>query len=155
MAGVGISAQLPKTATGTSAHSMLQVISAAQQRSVWNEISISFDGVTNSATPILVELVRNTTAGTWTTPGPTSPATVRKLNNSDQETVQTTCNMNASAEPSDASDIPWTELVHPQTGLTWQAPYGQEISLMGGTRMSIRVTAAAGVNCVARLKGQE
>lgn len=149
MAGVGISAQMPKTATGTSAKTLLQLVAATNQRVILNEISISFDGVTNSAVPILVELVRQTSAGTM------SALTVRKVSNSDQETLQTTAQQNATAEPTDAGDIPWTELVHPQTGLTWQAPYGQEIKVQGGTRIGIRVTAAAGVNAVCRLKGEE
>jgi hypothetical protein len=129
---------------------MLQIVAAAQVRALINEISISFDGVTNSATPILCDMMRQTSAGT------SSALAIRKTNNGDQETLQTSCIYNFTAEPTDDALTPlWAELIHPQTGLTWQAPYGQEIAVQGGTRLGLRVTAPAGVNCVMRMKGQE
>jgi hypothetical protein len=149
MAGVGFSIQTAKIATGTSAKTIAQLVASANVRAVVDELSISFDGTVNSGTPILVEAVRQTSAGTM------SAQTVRKTNNSDQETLNTTAQNTATAEPTDSGDVPWSELVHPQTGYTWQAPYGKEISVQGGTRLGIRVTAAAGVNCVVRIKGQE
>lgn len=149
MAGVGLILQTAKVPTGTSTKTIAQLAAAAQQRVLLDEISISFDGVSNSAVPILCELVRQTSAGTM------SAQTLRKLNTSDTETLQTTGQVNATAEPTDGGDVPWSELVHPQTGYTWQAPFGKEYVIPGGGRMGLRVTAAAGVNCVVRLKGTE
>ncbi len=149
MAGVLFAAQSPKIATGVAAKTILQLVAATNTRIKLKEWSISFDGTSNTATPLLVELVRQTSAGTMTA------LTLRKINNSDAETLQSTSQHTATAEPTDASDVPYTELIHPQTGYTWQAPFGGEIIVKGGERLGLRVTAAATVNAEARFVGEE
>src|SRR6202011_341028 len=144
MAGVNISIQTAKIATGNSAKTLLQLVAAAQQRVKVKEISISFDGVSNTGVPILVEVVRQTSAGTM------SAQTIRKWNNSDGETLQTTAQNTATAEPTDSGDVPVAEQVHPQQGFLWQARYADELIAKGGERLGIRVTAAVGVNAVVR-----
>jgi hypothetical protein len=49
----------------------------------------------------------------------------------------------------------FTEYVHPQQGYSWQAPYGREIKIGGSDRLGIEVTAAASVNAVCRMNGEE
>jgi hypothetical protein len=149
MAGVGILGQTPLITTGTSVHTLIQLLAASNQRVVVYEFSVSFNGTSNTATPIYVELIRQTSAGTM------SSLTLRKRNDSDQETIQTTGQYNATAEPTDSGDEPYAEQVQPQTGFLWQAPYGRELIIMGGQRQGLRVTAGASVSALARFAGEE
>jgi len=148
MAGVKAVAQTAAIATGTSKKTLVQIIAAANHRALVKEISISFDGVSNTAVPILVEVARQSDAGTM------SVLTPAKLNVDDSETLQTTATHTASAEPTEA-DVVMAENVHPQGGYTWQAPFGGEIVISGGDRLGVAVTADAGVNAVARIAFEE
>lgn len=113
------------------------------------EWSVSFEGTSNTATPIRVDVLRQTGAGTMTA------LTLRKRNTNDDETLQTTAQHTATVEPTDGGDVPYTELVHPQTGFSWMAPFGAEYIVPGGGRVGLRVTAAASVNSAARIGGEE
>lgn len=148
MAGVGFAAVTAEIATGTAAKTLAQVVAASNHRLLIKEISVSFQGTSNTAAPILVRVLRQTTAGT------TSALTPVKTNSADDETLQVTARHTATAEPT-ASDVLMTELVHPQTGYTWQAPFGGELVVPGGGRLGIEVTAAASVDAIARFIGVE
>ncbi len=148
MAGLGFSAVTAQINSTTSALTLLQVVAASNHRVLIKELSVSFEGVNNAHAPIQVDVLRQTTAGTM------SSLTIVKANNGDDETLQTTAQHTATAEPT-AGDVLMRELVHPQTGYTWQAPFGGEIVVPGGTRLGIRVTAANAVDAVARVRGEE
>lgn len=150
MSGVPFSARTNPIATGTSAKTLLQLIAASNHGVHIHEISISFAGTSNTAAPIRVDVLRQSDAGTMGT----SASTIVKDPDDTDETLQTTRADSASAEPS-AGDILMTEYVHPQTGYTWQAPFGKPIKIGGGDRLGIRVTAAADVNAVCRVRGEE
>lgn len=150
MAGVPFRARTNPIATGTSAKTILQLV-AASNHGVWvNEWSISFAGTSNTAAPIRVDIVRQTDAGTMGT----SASTIVKDPDDTDETLQTTRQDTSSSEPT-TTDILQTEYVHPQTGLTWQAPSTGRIKIGGGDRLGVRVTAAADVNCVVSMRGEE
>ena len=148
MAGVGFKAVTGEIATGTSAKTLLQILAPANQRLKVKEWSISFTGVSNTGVPIKVDVLRQTTAGTMTSLTPVQG------NNSDSETLQVTAQHTATVEPT-AGDVLFSEEVHPQYGYTWQAPFGDEIPVKGGSRLAIRVTAAASVSAIARFVGEE
>ena len=148
MAGVKWAAVTGEVVTGTSLKTILQVKAAAGTRIVVKEWSISFIGTSNTAQPIKVDVMRQTTAGTMTSLTPV------KVNSSDDETLTTTAQHTATVEPT-ASDIIFSEEVHPQSGYTWQAPFGEEIIVPNAGRLAIVVTAAASTSCVARFKGEE
>ena len=150
MAGLLCIAQPGAIATGTSVKTLIQLLAATNQRCKIKEVSISFDGVSNTATPIKVELVTQTSAGTLT-----NTTTVRKADNSAAETVQTTCKDTATSEPTDSGDVKMAEFVHPQTGFIWQAPFGGELEIKGAERLGLRVTAGASVNALARIVFEE
>lgn len=150
MAKLGIIAQPAKISTGTAVKTLLQLTAPTNQKVAIKEISISFDGVSNTATPILVEVVRQTSAGTIT-----NTTTLRKIDPDMQETIQTACKDTATAEPTDSGDVPMQELVHPQTGFLWQAPFGGELMINGGGRLGIRVTAGTSVNASVRVVAEE
>ena len=148
MAGVNAVAQTVQITTGTSLITLMQLLAATNQRVKVKEISVSFNGVSNTGVPILVEVLRQTSAGTM------SALTLVKENSSDSETLQTTAQYNATVEPS-ASSIVMTEQVHPQGGFLWQAPFGGEIIVPGAGRLGLRVTAGVSVSAMARMVFEE
>jgi hypothetical protein len=150
MSGVRFKARTDPIATGTSAKTLLQLVAASNHGVVIDEISVAFAGTSNTAAPVRVDVLRQTSAGTMTT----SASTIVKDPDDSDETLQTTRLDSASAEPT-AGDILMTEYVHPQTGYTWQAPFGRGIKVGGGDRLGVRVTAAADVNAVVRVAGEE
>ena len=149
MAGVGWTATTAQVATGTSLKTILQVVAAANHALLIDEWSISFEGVSNTAAPIQVILARQSTAGTLDT-----AVTPSSSPDDSDETLQVTAGSDASVEPT-TGDILDTQLVHPQTGYTWQAPFGKQYKVGGGDRLAIRVTAGANVDCVVRFSGTE
>ena len=148
MAGILIAAITAKIATGTAVKTLLQIVAAANHRVLLSEISISFDGVTNTAVPILVQVVRQSTAGTM------SALTLNKIDEDVSETLQTTALHTATVEPTTGVEV-MAEQVHPQAGYTWQAPFGKVIVINGGDRLGLLVTAAADVNALARMYIEE
>lgn len=148
MAGVKFSAQTPEIATGTSKKTIVQVEAAANHRVLVKEISVSFTGISNTALPINVQVLRQTDAGTM------SALTLSKRNESDSETIQTTGTQAASAEPTGTDEVMGEE-THPQGGFIWQAPFDDPIIIQGGDRLGVAVTAAADVNAKARMVCEE
>lgn len=144
MAGCFLKANTVQIATGTSAKTILQIVAASNHAVLVHEWSISFEGVSNTAAPIEVVLMRQTTAGTM------SSLTLVKDPDDWDETIQTTAQHTSTSEPT-SGDVLFRELVHPQTGYTWQAPFGRLLKIGGGDRVGIVVTAASGVDCVCRM----
>jgi hypothetical protein len=153
MARLGIIAQPALIVTGTALKTLLQLVAPTNQRVAVREISISFNGVSNTSTPILVEVVRQTSAGTIT-----NVTTLRKTDpDISAETIQTTCKDTATVEPTDGGDVPIAEQVHPQTGFLWQ-PGGMgidELIIPGGGRLGVRVTAGTSVSAAVRVRAEE
>lgn len=148
MAGLYFVANTAPVTTGTALKTLLQIVAPSNHRVLVWEWSISFNGVSNTGTPILVELYIQTTAGTM------SSLTLVKENVSDDEAIQTTAQHTATAEPS-LSSLKMSEQVHPQQGYTWPAPLMKPLVIPGGTRFAMVVTAAASVSAVARMRLEE
>lgn len=125
--------------TGTSAKTLLQVVAAANHGVRITEVAIGFHGVNATHEPILVELLRQTTAGTM------SSLTPVKGDDGVSDTLDTTAQHTATAEPT-AGDILRAWTVHPQTGLVYIAPPGAPITAPAAGRIGLRVTAANSVN---------
>ncbi len=148
MAGVLFHGNSTPVLSTTSAKSLIQLVAATNVRCKILEWSVSFAGTSNTATPIQVDIVRQTDAGS------SVALTLVKDNESDGETLQTTGLQTITAEPTTGSTV-MTEEVHPQTGYTWQAPFGREIIIKGGNRAALRVTAAASVIAASRIFAEE
>ncbi|MFQ5410227.1 MAG: hypothetical protein ACE5FI_17590 [Anaerolineales bacterium] len=148
MAGILAVAQTAEVATGTAKKTLMQLVAAANHRVLIKEISISFDGTSNTAAPIIVQVLRQTTAGTM------SALTPVAIDEAIDETLQTTAQHTATVEPTGAIEV-MGEQVHPQGGYTWQAPFGGEIVVIGGNRLGIAVTAGADVNAKVRVVFEE
>lgn len=149
MAGVPFKVQTGPISTNATTKTLMQVVAAANHGVLVNEISISFDGITNNSTPIRVDIVRQSTAGTMTSLTP-----VKDPDDTD-ETLQTTAQKDCTGTEPTAGDILMSELVHPQTGFIWQAPFGRQIKIGGGDRLGVRTVAGATVNAVVRMNCEE
>lgn len=128
-----------------TAKTVLQLVAAANHRVQVLEWSVAFDGTSTTAEPVLVELLRQTTAGTM------SALTPVKMDDSLSETLQTTAQHTATAEPT-AGDVLRRIEVHPQQGFVQEFGLGNEIIVGGGDRVGIRCTAPAVVNVVAGIR---
>lgn len=130
----------------TSAKTILQLIAPTNQALRVQGFGCFFAGVSVTDAPIVVELLRQTTAGTVTSRTPLK----RGISGT---TIQATGGENATAEPT-ASDILWSGQIHPQSGV--EVPLvGREILMDGGTRLGLRVTAAVAVNVRAHIDYEE
>ncbi len=150
MADLRFAAPNPENSFSTIAKTMLLVLAATNQRAKISEWAVSYIGTSNTAQPIRSEIYNGVTSL-----GVGTGITFVKDNLSDAETIQTTGNNNLSSEPTGTKSILRTEEVHPQQGYTWQAPFGGEYRVQGGTRFGFQVTAAAGTSCGALFRMEE
>lgn len=150
MAGILASLQTAEVAMTTAKTTVLQLIAAANHRVKVHEISISIKGVVNTDAPVIVQVLRQTTAGTGG-----DALTAHATGGDYDETIQTTGLKDIDeAEPTGTVELMGEE-VHPQGGFTWQAPFGKEIIVEGGGRLGIAVTAGVDRNCKARFGFEE
>ncbi len=136
--------------TGTSVKTMIQLLAATNQCVKVGELSMSFNGTSNTNAPIYVETVKQTSAGTIT-----NTTTLVKEDASRAETIQTVGKDTATIEPTDSAAVTMAEYVHPQTGFLWQAPYAQEQFIVGAGRLGFRQTAANSVSAGVRAVCEE
>jgi len=148
MAGNRFKGSISGVSTGTALKTVLQIVAASNHAVLIDEWSVAFQGTSNTASPVLVQVVRQTSAGTMTA------LALRKDPDDWDETLQTSAQHTATAEPT-AGEVVIEEYVHPQTGYTWQAPFAKQIKVGGGDRLGITVTAGASVSCTARVAGEE
>lgn len=135
---VGIATSTGVT-TGTSAKTLVQLIAAANHAIEVSEVIIGFHGTTNAHEPILVELVRQTDAGTM------SSLTLVKGDDSVGDSLDTTAQHTATSEPT-TTDVLRTWTVHPQTVMAYPFPEDTRPVVGAGDRVGLRVTAANAVN---------
>lgn len=135
MAGrIGIATE-PGIATGTALKTLIQLAAAANHAIKINEVAIGFHGVDNVQEPILVQLVRQTTAGTMTS------LTLFKNDDSVADSLDTSAQHTATVEPT-TTDILRSWTVHPQTGLAFMFPEDTRPLVGAGDRVGLIVTSA-------------
>jgi hypothetical protein len=118
---------------------LIQVVAASGRPAVVKEWSVSFDGVDATKTPIRVQLLRQSTAGT------ASALTLVKADETDSTAAAATAQKTFTVEPT-ASDILWSGSVSPAGGSIFiQYPLGDELVVGGGNRVGLRCTTATGV----------
>ena len=141
-AGYVITTEGAQPLAAATAETMLNFINAANSTLLLVEFSVSFDGVTASAIPVLVELGHCTQAGA----GTSSSATIRQIRGATR-TVQGTAQRQYTVEPTVITVLKeW--LVRPDGGLLHlQFPLGrepQQNTTLDG--LVLRATAPATVN---------
>lgn len=148
--------------TGTSAtalvaataKTLVNLIAASTRSALLCEMSVSFDGVTASAVPVLIELCLSTQATAGTPGSSPTPQVIRG-----KGTAICTAAVDYSAEPTALTPVKhW--LVTPNGGcFVIQYPLGREsqFDLSGGTNkaQAIRCTAPANVNARAYAEFEE
>lgn len=144
MSGVKFRANTGQVATGTAAKTIMQLVAASNHRIIVSKIVVSFEGVTATDAPIQVRVLRQTTAGTM------SALTPVKDSDSDDETLQTTAQHTATAEPT-AGDVLESQLVHPQSSRVFVGPY----IVKGGGRLGVEVTSGVNIDCIVSAYGEE
>lgn len=134
MAGVGFQLTTARIATGTggAAKTLLQVVAPANQRVKVKRVVFTFRGVDATQPPIKVDLLTQTTAGTMSALTPTKDPPDA------DETIQTTAQHTATAEPT-AGTVRRTRLVSPVAA--YEFFFGEKgLLVLGGTRLGFRVT---------------
>ena len=136
MAGVRISVPSGEVALSAGvAKTVLSAQAAANHRVLLKSIKVFFKGIVTTDTPVKVELIRLSSDGTAT------GATEVKVNEGDNETIQTTGKHTYTVEPT-VGDVIEVWEVHPQTGLVVFYPQGEEPVVIGGNVIGLRCTAA-------------
>lgn len=139
-----------EVASGTSTLTLLQAIAATNMPLRLVSWGVSFKGTNATAAPILVEIVRQTTAGTAG-----GAATWKKTNEDDGHTVQATGGQTFSVEPT-TTDVLRSVEVHPQSGFTEAITDPDQFRVGGGNRLAIRVvTPGASVTATCYLEMDE
>jgi hypothetical protein len=150
MAGIRFTAGTEGTEialTAATERTLVQVLAAANVRLLLHEFSVSFDGVSATAEPVQIRLLKQSTAGSGG-----SAVTLRKDNDSLTETIQGSAIKSPTAEPTLTNAVRGWE-VHPQAGIVYRFPF--PIDIAGGARYAIAAKAPAGVNCEAYMYCEE
>ena len=129
----GSAANAAQTLVGATAKTLIQLVSAANHIVAVTGYGVGGRGVSNTQAPGLIELVRQSTAGT------SVALATRKKQNSRTETLQTTALDTITVEPT-TGDILRTHTLHPQTDLEIRDGFGNEEELGGATRLGMRAT---------------
>lgn len=129
-----------------TAKTVLQIVAPTNICEALLSYCITFKGVSPTETPILVELVHQSTAGT------SSAGTPRK-DSARPETLQVTSRITFTVEP--ITDFVMREyLFHPQGGFERAIDWGQ-VACEGGARIGLRVTSPQTATCRAFISGEE
>lgn len=144
--GQGTTAEIALSAA--TAKTIFQLVAAANHRVKILGWGVFFDGTSTTAEPVQVRLLRQTTAGTM------SANTLTKRDDSIADTLLTTAQDNATAEPTAGNVLEVCE-VHPQQGYQVFYPLGGEPIVGGGDRVGIECTAPATVNVRAMMIFEE
>lgn len=130
-----------------TAKTVVQVLAPTNHRVKITGWGVFFDGISGTAAPVQVRILRQTSAGTMTTGTPVKTAPRA-------ESLLTTGFTNATVEPT-FSDVLDIVMVHPQQGYEIKFAQGQEIIVGGAERVGIEITAPAIVNARAKLLFEE
>lgn len=138
-----------RSVTLATPQTLIQIVCAANVRATVKGWGIYGKGVVTTDSPVLVQLIRQTGAGT------SSANTPQLKDPSVPETPQTTARDTFTAEPASDDVIVKSFDVHPQSGFSEYFPLGGEIVVPGGGRLGVKATAAATVTMSAFIDFEE
>lgn len=150
-AGYVVSDQGAIALTAATAKSILGVVAGTNANIKIVEFHVSFDGVTASAVPVLVELMSYdaTTTGTRTS------VTIQQLRGATR-TVQATGFYNYTVEPTNLTKLKGWLVPAFMGSLTIQSPLGRETEQNASAKgLILRCTAPAGVNARGYIEFEE
>lgn len=134
----------------TAVETVLQLTGSTQAKAKLWGWGVGFDGVSSTAEPVRVRLLRQSTAGTGTA------ATEMKFD-PDEPSALLSGVHSFTVEPT-ASDVLWEGHVHPQGGrVDVMYPFGREVIINASNtaRIGIDVLAPAAVNVTAYMNWEE
>lgn len=138
----------------TGAKTMMMAIAPTAYGLSLTEFAVSFDGVTSSAVPALVEVVRSTQAGAGTSGVAMTVTQMRGRSTTPTTTV--TGGSNYTGEPTTLTSVARWYVPQFMGSFTYQAPLGREMECdaSGGTNKGIglRGTVSANVNEVGHME---
>ncbi len=127
---------------------LIQLISATNQRVVLDGYGLGGKGTSNTEAPGVVEIKRQLNAGTG------AALTLVQKDESIADTLTTTAQQGFSSEPS-IGDVLIGHTVHPQSGLDIRDSFSREIIMGGGNRLGLVATFANAVNAEAYVSFEE
>lgn len=142
---------LPTTAEvalTTSLKTLLSITNAADRRVAIKGFAIAFDSVGSTAGGAEVFLVIHSSSGTFT------GSTLRKVDRGTTESLGSSGNVNASAEPS-ITEVLKSYTVNQMTGYERAFAMDEEIQLAGGERFGLQVRASSACNANAFIDAEE
>lgn len=149
MAGIMLRAVFGEVALAAATEkAVVQIIAPTNQRLKVKGWGVFFDGISGTEAPVVVKLVRTSTAGTFTSLTPV------KLDPGVGETIQSTAGHTATAEPTSGDVLAMVE-VHPQGGYEVIYPERDEIVVAGAGRLAVKCTAPAVVNVAGYITYEE
>lgn len=149
MAGrIGIAQQAAVALAAATVKTVVQVVAAANHAIKIRSFNVSFDGIDNTDEPVTVVLMRQTTAGTM------SALTPVKNDDSCGDTLDTTAQHTATAEPT-SGDVLYTITVHPQTSRNFVFDPDLCPIVGAGDRVGLVCTAPDAVNVDAGIVFEE
>jgi hypothetical protein len=131
-----------------TAKTVLQIVAGANHRVHLDLLKVTLKGIVPTDAPVLVEILRQTTAGTMTA------ITPKKVNDADNEALVVTGAKNATAEPT-SGDVIDEFLIHPQGGYAEVKPFNKPVPIIGGGRIGIRITAPQANTARVSVEGEE
>lgn len=138
--------------TAAVAKTLLQIVAPSNHRLVVKGLWIMLKGTSATDTPVKYRITRQTTAGTAT--AGVVGTHISKGDNGYDETLQTTVQVNFTAEPT-TGDILEFGAVHPQTGFRVLYPLEMPMIIPGGTRLGIELTAVQAQTAVCGAEVEE
>lgn len=128
---------------------ILQLLTASNVIVAIQQVLVSFDGISNTAEPVQVELLRQTTAGT-------GGSARNPLKTKDTSTALSTTGLEGITSEPTSGDILVAVHIHPQAGMIYPLPLPDgEIEIPSAARLGLRINAPAAVNCRATIMGEE
>lgn len=138
MADLRFSVSTGEASITSTAKTLTTTVMPANQRGKVLGVEITGQGIANGDTPVKFELIVATSISV----GTAGSVTVGKDDDSYTETIQSTNAGNYSVEPTYTGAVVKKILnVHPQFGMIYRFPLGQELKLKGGQVFAVRATS--------------
>lgn len=142
-APVALVAATPKTA--------LQILAGANEPVEIPFFDVSFDGISPTDRPVLVQVLRQTTA----IGGSPTAVTPVEVPNADPGALAVTAASSAGGTEPTSSDVYWSGYLHPQTRQIIARPSGKPFRIVAGERLGLAFTAPNNVNVIVSNFGTE
>jgi len=135
--------------TAATARTVLQVTAPTNIPLKLKAWGVSFDGVSSANEPVVVRLLRQTSAGTMTS------LTLVKADPDRTGTLQATATHSATSTEPTAGDVLDRMNIHPQGGYVYVYAADDCDMIPANTRLAIECTAPQAVNVIAKMRFEE